>query len=104
MKVLIFLVVSLICAVAFADDAVVVAVPTYLDSILAWLTTGLGMVVSAVSVLEVIMRLIPSVKPLTFLIPAKYAVDGVVAILAFVSLNILSPMITSFNASSLKLK
>ncbi len=100
MKMLIFLVVSMICTVAFAADPV--AVPTYLDSILAWLTTGGGMVVSAVSVLEVILRLIPSVKPLSFLIPAKYAVDGIAAILAFVSANVLSPMITSFNASSLK--
>jgi|GEM_PF-4669539 len=79
-----------------------VATPTYFDSTLTWLAANVAMIASGVGVIEVVLRLFPSLKPLSVLIPVQYALDGVAKILTFVSANILAPMISAFNVSSLK--
>jgi len=86
---------------AFAQAAVIAA-PTYFDSTLAWLTSNVGMVASGVGVLEVVLRLFPSVNPLSVLIPVQYAVVGVGKILQFLGDNVLTPMISAFQVTSSK--
>ena len=82
--------------IALAVDVVAVAPPTYLDGILKWITGASGIASSAVVVIELVLRLVPTAKPLSILVPVKYLFDGMVGILKFLS-DLLGQLINSLN-------
>lgn len=86
---------------AFAQAAAVavVAQPTYLDSVLAWIGNNATGVASVLGLLEVVLRVVPSQKPLSILVPVKYALSGLAVISGFLS-DICDKLISSLNASS----
>lgn len=97
MKRILFISVVMFSSVAFAQAVVP---PTYLDSIIAWLSANIAIIGGGVTGLEMVLRFFPSVQPLSLLVPVKYIFDGAANILSFVSVNVLAPMISNFNASS----
>jgi len=75
---------------AFGQDAAeavteVVAQPTFLDGILAWLDANTGLIAMAVGLGEALMRLIPTKKALSTLILVKYVAHGLSVILQVVA-------------------
>lgn len=97
MKVLLLFIVS-VFAIDFAfGQAVAVAAPTYLDSILAWVAANPGMLASVVAVLEVVLRLVPSANAMSILVPVQYAVSGIAKILVALSDSVLAPIIQNAN-------
>lgn len=90
----------LCCAVfgvsAFADAAIV-ADPTFLDSIIKALQNINPMIIAGiVTALEIGMRLVPSLKPLSLLVPMKYVVSGLIVILSLLE-SILAKLIAAAN-------
>lgn len=83
---IILLATTLVAAVGLADAAVVavVAEPKFLDGILAALAGAGGIVSAIVIVAEVVLRMVPTAKPLSVLIPVQYVVIGLIKILEFV--------------------
>jgi len=59
------------------------APPTYLDSALKAIGLSGGTVASILVVFELILRAVPTAKPLSVLIPVQYAFAGFGAILSF---------------------
>lgn len=80
---------------AFADAAVV-APPTFLDGILAFLAAHPAGSISTIVgfIAELVMRFYPSNKALSLLVPVVYGVDGIAVMLGWLS-AILKQMITS---------
>lgn len=68
------------------------APPTWADGIIAWLSgngTTIGVVVA---VLEMVLRLIPSERALSVLVPVSYAVKAVASILNTLATAVLDPL------------
>jgi hypothetical protein len=83
-----------------AQTAVVVpAAPTYGDAIMAWIKANPGMIASAVAVLEVLLRLVPTASSLSILVPVKYASDFLAFLLTTLS-GVLALLIGSFQNST----
>ena len=80
----------------FAQSSAV-APPTFLDGILKFIA-GLNPAVTAgvLAVVEVLLRLAPSQKAQSLLVPVKYVLDGVAAIFAWAS-GVIGQLITSLN-------
>lgn len=83
MKLLILFVTTFFASVAFAED---VAAPAYLDGVLAFLAghpiASLSVILTIVA--ELGLKVYPSEKALSILIPVKYGLDGLKAILSWV--------------------
>ena len=97
-----FAIAILFASDAFAQAAAAVAPPTFLDSVLAWIAQPQPLMATALIVIEFGVRLIPSAKPLSILIPAQYVVKGISAMAAWLDAQVLSPLIANFNNVSLK--
>ncbi len=80
------------------------AQPTFFDKILAALKSSGGIVAGFLVLFEVVLKLIPTAKPLSILLPVKYVVDSLSAILFWFSNSLLIPMINLANKSDEKLK
>lgn len=74
------------------------APPTFLDGILHWIASlSPAMVSTVVGVLaEIALRLWPSAKALSLLVPVKYVLVGLTAIFAFL-IGVLDSLITAAN-------
>jgi len=59
------------------------AEPTYLDVVLKTLAESSAIVAGLLMVFEFILRVVPSAKPLSLLVPARYACNGLGAIFTF---------------------
>lgn len=95
MRMLVFL--ALLPVFVFAQEVPPeVKVPTYLDAILAWISSAQNIAVIAI-VVEVALRFVKTEKAKSLLIPVKYAFDGLALILAWVSKNVLEPAIVIAN-------
>jgi hypothetical protein len=68
-----------------APAAEEVAEPNYLDKILAALAASGGLLGGLMIVFEMLMRAFPSKKPLSLLIPARYALSGLATIMKFLA-------------------
>lgn len=81
-------------------QAAVVAPPTFLDGILNWIKgLNAGVVGSILAVVaEISMRMVPTQKALSLLVPVKYVCDGMVVLMGWLS-GLLSILITSLNNS-----
>ena len=93
---LVFTVLLLTGIQAFAQ-AVAPAAPTFLDGILKFIE-GLNpaIVSGTLVVLEALLRIVPSAKALSVLVPVKYGMDGVAKIFVWAS-GLLAIMIASMN-------
>ena len=87
MKKLILFGIALVAMPAFAQ----VAQPIWADSILAWLhNLSPSALAAALMVIELVLRLIPSQKSLSVLVPVNYALKSIGQMLAWLSgINIL---------------
>lgn len=97
----IFSVILLVLVFSFGAvfaQAVAVAPPTFLDGVLAWINglspTVLATVLGVVA--EIGLRLYPSAKALSLLVPVKYVIAGLVGILNFVN-GVLDTLISAAN-------
>lgn len=79
---------------------VVAAAPTFLDGILNWITNNTVISASVVAVLEVILRIFPTSKAASLLVPIKYVVSGVGTILKWLGDSVLDPLIKAGNNSA----
>lgn len=97
---LIFTIVFLLVSIgqhALAQVAGAVAPPTFLDGALNWLKALNPIAVGGVmSVVEIVLRLVPSQKALSILVPVKYVLDGVSTLFGWVS-GLVTVLITSLN-------
>lgn len=85
----------LTCLQVFAQDAVVP--PTFLDGVLNWIDgLSAGVVAGVIAVVEIILRLVPSHKALSVLVPVKYVLDGVCKVFSWAS-GLLAVLIASLN-------
>jgi len=78
--------------------------PAFFDKVLAALKSAGGIVSGFLILFEVVLKMLPTVKPLSILLPVKYVVDSLSAILFWVSNSLLIPMINLANKSDEKLK
>lgn len=87
--------VACFCSVAFAEE---VAQPTYLDGVLKWISQISPGVLAAVLavVADIAVRVWKTSKPLSLLIPVKYAVVSLKKILGALE-NVLEILIDNFN-------
>jgi len=70
----------LIPMIAFGQDAV--PAPTFLDGVIKFISElSPSLIAGLLVVVEFILRATPSVKPLSILVPAKYACQGLAFIL-----------------------
>lgn len=70
----------------FAQAAAPVAAPTFLDGILKWIGENSGSTITTVVlVLEFLLRLLPTAKVMSFLVPLRYGIVGVAAILTWLA-------------------
>jgi hypothetical protein len=70
------------CFTAFAQE-VAPAAPTYLDAALKAIGESSAIVAGLLMVFEFILRIVPTAKPLSLLVPAQYAFAGLGAIFTF---------------------
>lgn len=89
-----FAVVLLFASIGLAEEAV--ADPKYLDSVLVFLASSGGIVAVGVIVFETALRVIPTAKPLSILIPVKYLVVGIKKISEWVD-GVLDKLIEAAN-------
>lgn len=87
--------VVLIGGSAFAQTAV--PAPTFLDAIIAFVKTPPGYLSAIVAGLEMLMRMLPTPKAMSLLVPLKYALGGLSIIFAWVSDSVLDPLIATAN-------
>jgi len=59
------------------------AQPTYLDGVLKAIGESSAIIAGLLMVFEFILRVVPSAKPLSLLVPAQYAFSGLGAIFTF---------------------
>lgn len=62
-----------------------VKTPTYLDGILNFLSNNAALLAMVIGIMEALMRLVPTKKAKSILIPVSYAVNGLSVILAFLA-------------------
>lgn len=79
-----------------ANADVLVANPTFLDGVLAWIPAHAAAVASGLGVLEVVLRLVPSQKALSILVPVKYALNGLGTICTWAG-GIVDTLASQFN-------
>lgn len=80
------------------------AAPNFLDKLLEAIKNSGGIVAGALVVVEIFLKLFPSKKPLSILVPVKYCVDSLITILSWLSNAVLIPVINLANKSEEKLK
>lgn len=92
-----------LCDFGFAQEvsqvaAEVVKAPTFLDGVLKWMADNLSapVVSGVVIVAEILLRVFPSSKPLSVLIPIRYACQKVSIILGVLG-DIVDKLIVSAN-------
>lgn len=85
-----------------AEIAVEEKQPEYLDKIIETLKGAGGVIAGVLVAFEFLLRVFPSVRPLSILIPVKYFVDGLAVILGLLS-NFLVSLINVANKSKEKL-
>lgn len=76
--------------------------PKYFDKLIELLKSSAALVAGLVVAFEVALRAFPTVKPLSLLVPLKYAVDSLLYILGWLS-NLLVSLINVANKSKQKL-
>lgn len=77
--------------------------PKYFDKIIETLKGAGGVIAGIVVAFEFLLRVFPTVKPLSVLLPVKYFVDGLAIILGLIS-NFLVSLINVANKSKEKLE
>lgn len=92
-----------------AENKPVVAAPqevpgqSFFDKIISAIKISGAVVAGILLLFEMAVRILPSKKPLSLLLPVKYAVDSLVFILSWLSSALLVPMIEIANKSKEKL-
>lgn len=93
----VLMIVLLFAVQAFAQAAAPAA-PTFLDGVLAWINglspTVLATVLSVVA--EIGLRLYPSAKAMSLLVPVKYLLSGLITILGFL-VTVVNSLIAAAN-------